>query len=236
MMMHRKVFLLISMLLIGFLILPKGSIAFALESSNTENVDGSSSYFFIHYNGEEQKIVINENITLTLTGWKDELKSSVNGKIENHTYPLSQTKDITMDVTDELNELAVTETESIHFRLAVSDSFKVEEVKPLELNDQMTVVAENQNGTSIEEVKMIDEYGTVIEKQGLTYYSTDENNQKIVITKEEYDSLNLSVDSLEVVESTEDNSIVSEKSSEEVTEEDTLERVQLSSFRTQSAV
>src|SRR3954454_12350816 len=235
MMMHRKVFLLISMLLIGFLILPKGSIAFALESSNTENVNGDSSYFFIHYNGDEQEIVINENITLTLAGWTDESKSSVNGKIENHTYSSSQ-KDITMDVTEELNELAVTETESIHFRIAVSDSFKVEEVKSLELNDQMTVVAESENSTSIEELETIDEYGTVIEKQGLTYYSTDENNQKIVITKEEYDSLNLSVDSLEVVESTEDNSIVSEKSSEEVTEEDTLERVQLSSFRTQSAV
>src|SRR3954469_25778329 len=100
MMMQRKIVLLISMLLIGFLILPKGSIAFALESLNTENVDGNSSYYFIHYNGDEQEIVINENITLTLAGWTDESKSSVNGKIENHTYSSSQ-KDITMDVTEE---------------------------------------------------------------------------------------------------------------------------------------
>src|SRR4051794_15473199 len=189
MMVQRKIFLLMGILLLGFATLSKGSITYALDHSSTGNFEKDSSYYFIHYNGDEQEIVINENITLTLTGWTDESKSSVNGRIENHTYSSSQ-KDITMDVTDELNELAVTETESIHFRLAVSDSFKVEEVKSLELNDQMTVVAENENGTSIEELETIDEYGTVIEKQGLTYYSTDENNQKIVIKKEEYDSLN----------------------------------------------
>ena len=202
--MQRKIFLLMSILLLGFAILSKGSITYALDHSSTGNFEKDSSYYFIHYNGDEQEIIINENITLKLVGWTDESKASINGKIENHTYSSSQTKDITMDVTDELNELAITETESIHFRLAVSDSFKVEEVKSLELNDRMTVVAENENGTSIEELETIDEYGTVIEKQGLTYYSTDENNQKIVITKEEYDSLNSDENSSAVVESSEE--------------------------------
>ena len=80
------------MLLIGFLILSKGSIAYAIESSNTENVDENSSYYFIYYNGEEQEIVINENITLTLTGWTDESKSSVNGKIENQYRSVKSNK------------------------------------------------------------------------------------------------------------------------------------------------
>ena len=77
----------------------------------------------------------------------------------------SQIKDITINVTDELNKVTLSENESIYFRLVESESFKVEEIKPLQLNNQITVVTENENGSSIEEVKTIDEYGTVIEKR-----------------------------------------------------------------------
>ena len=88
-----------------------------------------------------------------------------------------------------MNKVTLSENESIYFRLVESESFKVEEKKPLQLNNQITVVTENENGSSIEEVKTIDEYGTVI-KKGFKYYLIDESNQEVEISKEQYDSLN----------------------------------------------
>ncbi|MEH7353723.1 hypothetical protein V7150_09100, partial [Neobacillus drentensis] len=210
--MGRKAFLLLVILLICFGSFSKGSFAYEVESSNTRDF----SYFFIHYNGEEKKIVFNEHVTLTLTGWTDESKSSVHGKIDIHTDSTNQTEDITINVTDELNEFAVKENESIQYRLAVSDSFKLEDVHPLKFHDQISVISENENGTSIEVVKTIDEYGTVIDKKDLTYYETVEN-QKKAISKEEYDSLNPVLDSSAEVQSSEYPPIVSVGSSEEVT-------------------
>ena len=84
--MRRKVLLLIGMLLIGFAFLSKGSITYAIESSNTGNVNETPSYFFIYYNGGEQVEALSENVTLTLTGWtNEEAKTSANGKIEINT-------------------------------------------------------------------------------------------------------------------------------------------------------
>lgn len=188
--MKRRVFLLFSMMLFfGFGFFSEGRIAYGVDSSNTNNIETNSGYYFIHYSGGEQKIVFKENVTLSLTGWADNSRSSVNGKIEIRTDSLNKTEDITVNVSNELNELAINENDRILFRLAVSESFKVEDVIPLEFNDQITVVEENENGTSIEEVKTIDEIGTVIQK-GMTYYSIDESKQKVVISKEEYYSIN----------------------------------------------
>ncbi|WP_185805351.1 N-acetylmuramoyl-L-alanine amidase [Bacillus canaveralius] len=185
--MQRKTLLLLGMLLMGFVFLSKVSIAYAV----TGNYNVDSSYYFIQFNGAQQEIIVNDNIALTLTGWTDESKTTVNGTI--HTVSTNITEDVTFDVNNELNELTVTTNESIHYRIAVSDSFKAEIVEPLELNDRITVVAENANGTSIEKVGAIDEYDTVVENKGLTYYKTDANNQKVVITQEEYNALNSAV-------------------------------------------
>ena len=77
------------------------------------------------------------------------------------------------------------------------------------------MVTENENGSSIEEVKTIDEYGTVI-KKGFKYYLIDESNQKVEISKEQYDFLNSTIDNSTEVETAEAPSIDSKNSSNEV--------------------
>ncbi|WP_078544824.1 glucosaminidase domain-containing protein [Litchfieldia alkalitelluris] len=184
---QRIFLLLISTLLVSFSFLSNISIGYAEEYSNTKDAEEGSSYFLIHYNGEEQEVAITEEVTLLLSGWADEDKSSVNGKIMHST---NQSNETMLVVSEQLNNLNITEDEHINYRITVSDKFNAEKVTPLELSDQSTVVEENDNGTSIEETTTIDEYGTVIENQGLFYFLTDVNNQKVEITVEEYNSLN----------------------------------------------
>ncbi|WP_391557513.1 glucosaminidase domain-containing protein [Robertmurraya sp.] len=203
----QKIFiLLISTLLVSLSILSNLSIGYALESSKTVNFSEGSSYYFVHYNGEEQEVIINEEVTLILTGWTDETKSSVNGTIYHST---NQAIDTVLSVSEELDELNITDEESIFYRFTVSDTFSAEKVTPLELNDQWNVVEKNDNGTSIEERTTVDEYGTLIKNHGLVYFLTDENNQKTEITEEEYNSLNAVIET-----PTED------KTTEEATAED----------------
>lgn len=184
----QKIFiLLISTLLVSLSILSNISIGYALESSKTVNFSEGSSYYLIHYNGEEQEVIINEEVTLILTGWTDETKSSVNGTIYHST---NQAIDTALTVSEGLDELNITDAESTFYRFTVSDTFSAEKVTPLELSDQWNVIEKNDNGTSIEEKMTVDEYGTLIQNHGLVYFLTEENNQKIEITEEEYNSLN----------------------------------------------
>lgn len=194
--MRSRALFLIWVLLIGLVFPSKMSTAYAQESvNNTGNFEKDSSYYLIQYNGEEQNIQINENTVLTLNNWTDDSHSSVIGEINIDAD--SSIQEITMETSDELKELAITETESIHYRLVFSDLFQVEIVKPLESENRTIVVADNDNGTSIEKIETIDEYGTVIKNEGPKYYSTDENNQKIEISNEEYEALNSVLDSTE---------------------------------------
>lgn len=139
--MYRKIFLLFVVLLIFFGLLPNRSNANGLDSINSGTPNEVSSYFVIHYNGESQEAVLNENVSLTLSGWTDETKSSVNGKINIHTESINQTEDITVDATNQLKEITVPEKESIYYRLEYSDTFKVEEVT----NEQMTTGKQDNN-------------------------------------------------------------------------------------------
>lgn len=198
--MRGKALFLIGILLLGIVFPSNLRIANAQDNASAEDF----SYYFISYSGEENVVTINENVTLTLTTWTDESKSAVNGKISIYADSSIQTKDIILNVNADRNELAVSETEKIYYRIAVSESYKAEFVTPLELNDQHTVVTQNENGTFIEEVKTVDEYSTVVLNKGLVYFSTDENSQKIEITKEQYDSLNALSESPSVEESTEE--------------------------------
>jgi N-acetylmuramoyl-L-alanine amidase len=76
-----------------------------------------------------------------------------------------------------------------------SDTSSVEIVEPQNFEQIVTQVTSNDNQTSIEEVTTMDEYETVIEK-ATVYYSKDANDQKVEISKEEYDELNqVTVDS-----------------------------------------
>ncbi|OLS37808.1 SH3 domain-containing protein [Bacillus sp. MRMR6] len=126
-------------------------VTYEINSSKTGNVVEDTIYYFINYNGEEHTIEVNEKVKLTLTGWKDELKTSVNGKINIQKSTSNQIEDITLNVNDEFNVIPISETANIQIKLAVSDSFLVKEVKSLELNEQITSVVESENGTLIEE-------------------------------------------------------------------------------------
>ncbi|MDR7078846.1 beta-N-acetylglucosaminidase [Neobacillus niacini] len=152
----RGNFVVVGMLLIGSPFVSNAGVAYAADGGITYSIDDSetnvnedSGYYFIYYDGGEHSIVVNENVKLTLTGWTDESKSSVNGKIEIQKDSSNQTKDITLYVNEELNVFPISEKESIQIRLAESDSFKYE-VKPKSLNEQITVVAENEKASLIE--------------------------------------------------------------------------------------
>jgi beta-N-acetylglucosaminidase/uncharacterized protein YjdB len=154
----RGSLVLTGMLLVGSAIPSAGSIAYAMESSSTGSSEEASSYYFIQYNGGQQEIVLNENVKLILTGWKDESKSSVNGKIETQKDSSKQVQDTTLVVTDVLSKLSISEAESIQYRLAISDSFKVEVVNTADLKDGSTVLTEN--GTVTQEVESTDALNT----------------------------------------------------------------------------
>ena len=188
--MQRKFFLLISSLVLVFSLLLQGNIAYATGVKKTENLNENLSYYFIHYSGGKQEIVINENVTLVLSGWIDETHSSVYGNITFHNELSSQPVETKLTVNNQLNELTLHGEESIFYRVEESDTFRVEEVQPLKINEKTQVISKNDNGTSKVEVEIIDDYGTVIEEKGLNYYLTDDKNEKTLITKAEYDSLN----------------------------------------------
>ncbi|WP_312098342.1 N-acetylmuramoyl-L-alanine amidase [Niallia sp.] len=184
--MRKNVLLLVAVMVFS-LVFPS-NLSIAMENENTEKLDTDLSYYFIYYNGEKQEINLNEEVVLHVNGWTDETQTSVQGYI---TDKFGDHEAFSMNVGEEREQLSISEEESISYRITPSDSYKAEKVEPVTFTDQVTVVTENDNGTSIEEVKMVDEYGTVIQNQGLFYYSTDDKQQKAVITKEEYAALNV---------------------------------------------
>lgn len=225
--MKGKALFLFWTLLIGFILSTNGTLVYALESSNTGDYQKDSSYFFIQYNGEEKEVIVNGNITLKLAGWADDSKTTVNGKITS-VDSSNSTEDITLKVNEELNELPLNETEIINYRITVADVFNSEIVTAQELMDSATIVVQNNNGTSIEEVKTVDEYNTVIENKGLIYYSTGQSGEKLVITKEKYDSLNAVKDPATI-----ESNVVSEEKATSTTT--TIKEVQpLTRFSTSS--
>ncbi|WP_099364752.1 N-acetylmuramoyl-L-alanine amidase [Fredinandcohnia onubensis] len=196
--MRRKFIVVVSLLLISFMSFSNASISYAFKSGNTSNLQDNLSYYFIQFNGDEQEIKVNEHITLTLTGWADDTKSAVTGLIQNQIVSSNNAETVVLVVSNKLNELKVTEDESLHYRIVSSEVNKVETIKPLEFSEEVTVVTENDNGTLIQETNIIDEKGTVIENRGLSYFSINEKNQKVEITKEEYDSINAAKESMEM--------------------------------------
>ncbi|HSU79297.1 MAG TPA: glucosaminidase domain-containing protein, partial [Candidatus Angelobacter sp.] len=122
--------------------------------------------------------------------WVDDTKTSVKGILDLKSSTSDQTQDVTLTVSDDLQQVVTTDNQTIYLRINASDSFNSEVVTPQKVQNESAVITENNNGTFIEDVKTVDENGTVFSDQGNTYYKTDGNNQKVEITKEEYDSLN----------------------------------------------
>ncbi|WEG13308.1 glucosaminidase domain-containing protein [Pullulanibacillus sp. KACC 23026] len=189
--MQRKLVIFLGLFLFGLILCPKGSFAEDTDSTtNAVNFASGSSYDLIDYNGEEQKVAVNDDVTLTLTGWTDATKTAVKGILDVQTSSSEETQNITLKVTDVLQHLVTADNQTIYLRIDQADSFKAESVTPQNLQNQNTVMTQNDNGTSIEEVKTVDEYGTVINNQGYKYYKTDGTNQKVEVTKSDYDALN----------------------------------------------
>ena len=63
-------------------------------------------------------------------------------------------------------------------------------------------------------------------KKGFKYYLIDESNQKVEISKEQYDSLNSTVDNSTEVETAEAPSIDSKNSSNEVQQSYEIQQIQ----------
>ena len=190
--MQRKSFLVISILLLCFSLFSKGSITYANGDSKKESSNEDFSYYLIHYNGEEQEIILNENVTLVLKGWGDENHSLVNGNLYNaHSNQLIE---IELTLNDKLNELTTFNEVGIFYRVVESESYNVKLVQPVKVDEKAQLVSKNDNGTLIEEVNIIDEFGTIIEEKGYNYFLTDDKNLKALITKDEYDSLNTDVE------------------------------------------
>ena len=206
----------------------QGTFAYALESPDITDFGEDFSYYFIQYDGTEQEIEISENIKLFLNGWTDESKTTAIGKIETFNEKSNSTeeiKEITLEDTTELSELVIKEDEKVVYRLMQSDSFEVEEVSPLELTTETTIIDENENGTSIELLKIRDEYNTVM-NQETVYYLIDEDSQKVEITEEEYESLN-AVEDAEIIDETSNTVEDNETNDYESTEVEIVEDEEL---------
>lgn len=150
-------------------------------------------YYFLRYDGKEHEIKLDENVHLIIYGWTDETESHISALLQIKEERL-QEKEITLAVNNELNEIMIFPKNVIYLRAVPSETFSLEKVHPSDLREERTILITNENGTSIEEIKIIDNYKTVIENKGLFYFRTDENGEKIAITPEEYNSLNFSIE------------------------------------------
>ena len=207
--MRKKVLFLVAVLVFSMVFPSSLSIGYATEDRNELDI---SSYQYIHYNGEKQDIKLKEDVVLHLTGWTDESQNAVQGYI---TDSQGDHATFSIEVSEELQELPTSEGESIFYRIALSSAYKVEVVEPVTFTDSIHVIEKNDNGSSIEEEITVDEYGTIVHKEALTYYKMGENQQKTEITQEEYEALN-AVTSPSSSEDMEDSS----KPSEETTVEE----------------
>jgi uncharacterized protein YjdB len=217
--MRNKVLLLIAVMVFSLVFPTNLNVGYATENGDTDELDIAPSYYFIYYNGEKQDISLNKDVVLHLNGWTDDTQTSVQGYLSDR---LGDHEVFSMNVGEEREQLSISDEDSILYRIAPSESYKAEQVEPVTFTDQTTVVTENDNGTSIEEIKTVDEYGTIVHNQGLTYYSTDENQQKTVIAKAEYDALNLVTDPSSS-EDAEETATPSEEVTEELPTEDKVE-------------
>ncbi|WP_449623048.1 N-acetylmuramoyl-L-alanine amidase [Robertmurraya sp. Marseille-Q9965] len=197
----RKKFISIMLVILSFLVLFSNvNSTFAVENTMDENESEFPSYHYIHYSGEVQEILLNEDVKLILKGWSNDTKSSVIASLElvyEDTSMNSDFKEITLEVSDALNEINLKDNQTFYYRIDESDAFRLEEVKVTEFKNEVTVLTKNENGTSVEKESVRDEYGTLINNGSLRYYSTIDKNEKVEITEEEYNSINSVIEQLE---------------------------------------
>lgn len=131
-----------------------GTNAFAVENP-TEPKDGEeTNYYSIHYNGEEQELILEENnIKLILTSWSDETKSEVNAQLQvgDQTSPSSSRNELILEVTEHPIELKIMEDKSIYYTLHPSDLFHVEEINLPDSNIPTTDEVENEGESEDED-------------------------------------------------------------------------------------
>ena len=187
----RKFFvILLSTLILCSSLFSFGPIIHAQEKNLKSEVGKNANYYLIYYDGKEHEVSINDNLILRLTAWENQSKTKVIGTLEYKYNSVLEKETVVLPVSESLNEIYISDHESVLYRNAKSDFYKLEKVIPNRLENDVKVVVKNSNGTSIEEHIIVDEFGTVIESQGLKYYLIDKNNIKIEISEEDYQKLN----------------------------------------------
>ncbi len=178
-------------------------VGYAANEFATAGEDLDTTYYHIYYNGSEQEIKINEETTLTLIGWGDESRSSVNGTIDTVSETSTQTKEVLLNVSDVINELVLKENDVMNYKLLVSDIYKIDIVDFNTLNQHIIEeeITNNESDTSVEH------------QEGLN----DRTNQTVENPKEE-PTLETQNANTTVAETPTKNSEISDKSTLSQTE------------------
>ncbi|WP_193224464.1 N-acetylmuramoyl-L-alanine amidase [Bacillus sp. B1-b2] len=229
--MRKKVFLLVAVLFFSLVFPSNLSISYAMEKTELSPV---SNYYLVHYNGEEQSFNLNEEVILHLVGWTDEYQNSVQAYITDSS---GDHEVFSIELSDELQKFSLSEEETVYYRIVISPIYKLEVIEPESITNQVLVVAENENGTSMEETRKVDAYGTVHDNLGYTYYKTGADQEKMEITKEDYEALSSTTEypaSEEDIQETEDIPVNEENTTSIVEDPSASTNAQARTFSTQS--
>lgn len=169
------------------------------------------SYQFIQYDGTEQTISLAENLELQLLGWKDELKevifATVTSKDDESTL---STKKIELEIQDkEVIEYKIDAEQTIRLAIEKAGTFETKVNTPEFKLEEFVSVEQNENGTSKEQAVVLDDQGIILKREERYQFIKVVENERAIITEEEYTSLN------KTEEETEEQEEITEKVEEE---------------------
>lgn len=184
----KKIFTLFTIFLLFFsFFFSQENIVYATENSNQIHQHYNISYYLIHYNGEEHKIVLDNEITLRLMGWQD--SSKVKGVIDVKNDSGYYSKNVSLEVSDSIKQIQL-DDQTFNYRLIKSKTFKYQFINSINLKKQISLAESNKKETNIEEVKLEDTYGTVFHNSASKYKKADLNNGRFENSIDDDDALN----------------------------------------------
>lgn len=184
-----------------------------------------NSYFHLKYNGSEQKVSLPNGAELHLKGWKDEKKEVIIAEyqlLEEEKDPEVTKLEIKVSQEAEAKEYKINSEEVLLIRTDTADAYEWEKVVPVDLAPSQITVAENENGSSIEQEIVTDEWGTILKREEPVFYMTTEKGEKSIISEEEYNTLNEVNE--ETSETEKENEEEAGKVEDEILEEDESEK------------
>src|SRR5699024_4990428 len=148
--------------------------------------------------GKEQLVSIDDETELHLLGWKDEEKNIVLVEVIRNYEDSKETISLEVRIAeDEVIELDTEFEEIIRVKINESDTFVTETISPLIRLETTIPVEENENGTVKEQIVIVDEEGTILQRKLPYQYGLVENEEKTDISEEEYNQLNQDVPDIE---------------------------------------